>query len=90
MTKDKAITILNALWTYRDPNYTEKEIRIALDIAIKALERNYCETMTELLEIVSNIHCTRCDLNARCIFCEHEKLCDEMRKLHNKTHENNE
>ena len=34
----KEIEILRALWAYEKPNYTEKEIRDAIDLAIKALE----------------------------------------------------
>lgn len=38
MTNKEAIIILKALWAYKEPHYTEKEIREALDLAIKALE----------------------------------------------------
>lgn len=35
----KEIEILRALWAYEKPNYTEKEIRDAIEKAINALER---------------------------------------------------
>ena len=38
MTKEQAIKVIRALWAYKEPNYTEKEIREALDLAIRALE----------------------------------------------------
>lgn len=38
MTNEEAIKVLRALWAYKTPQYTEKEIREALDLAIQALE----------------------------------------------------
>ena len=38
MTNKEASTILRALWAYKEPRYTEKEIREALSLAIKQLE----------------------------------------------------
>ena len=40
MTYEEAIKVLSALWAYKAPQYTEKEIREALDLAIKALTYN--------------------------------------------------
>lgn len=40
MTIEKAIQILKSLWCYKDCNYTDTDIRKALDIAIKSLEKS--------------------------------------------------
>lgn len=40
MTYEDAIKVLSALWAYKAPQYTEKEIREALGLAIKALTYN--------------------------------------------------
>lgn len=39
MTNEEAVIILRALWAYKEPNYTEKEIRESIDLAIEALEK---------------------------------------------------
>lgn len=39
MTNEEAIEILKDLWRYEHSEYPEKDIRKALDIAIKALEQ---------------------------------------------------
>lgn len=39
ITKEEAIEILKDLWRYEHSEYPEKDIRKALDIAIKALEQ---------------------------------------------------
>ena len=39
MTIEEAIVILKKLWCYEKVDYSEKEIRNALDIAIKVLEK---------------------------------------------------
>lgn len=44
MTREEAITILKDLWRYEHTEYTDKEVRNALDIAIKELEQ---ETVAE-------------------------------------------
>ena len=38
MTKEEAIEVLKDLWRYEKSNYSEKQIRKALDMAIEALE----------------------------------------------------
>lgn len=38
MNKKQALNILNALWRYRDCGYSDKEVRDALDYAIRAVE----------------------------------------------------
>lgn len=45
----KEIEILRALWAYEKPNYTEKEIRDAIEKAIKALEAQRWIPVTERL-----------------------------------------
>ena len=51
MTNQEAIKVIRALWAYQEPHYTEKEIREALDLAIKALETPqvvlFAENITE-------------------------------------------
>ena len=37
MSYEEAIKVINALWAYKAPQYTENEIREALDLAIQAL-----------------------------------------------------
>lgn len=39
MTIEKAIQILQSLWCYKDCNYSDTDIRKALDIAINSLEK---------------------------------------------------
>lgn len=39
MTSEKAIEILKSLWCYKDPEYSDTDIRKALDIAINSLEK---------------------------------------------------
>ena len=47
MRNKKVLDILQALWCYRDPEYSDKEIREALNIAIKAVKKDagckYCK-----------------------------------------------
>lgn len=38
MTREDAVKVLNALWKYKHYGFSEKEIREALDMAIKGLE----------------------------------------------------
>ena len=54
MTNKEAVLILRALWAYKEPNYTEKEIREALDLAIDALENvdQLGEDLTKAMELV--------------------------------------
>lgn len=40
MTSEKAIQILQSLWCYKDCNYSDIDIRKALDMAIKALKKS--------------------------------------------------
>ena len=40
MTIEKAIEILQSLWCYKDCNYSDTDIRKALDIAIKSLKKS--------------------------------------------------
>lgn len=40
MTREKAIQILKSLWCYKNPKYSETDIRKALDIAINSLENS--------------------------------------------------
>lgn len=42
MNREEAITILKDLWCYEHTKYNDNEVRIALDIAIKALEQEPC------------------------------------------------
>lgn len=39
MTIEKAIEILQSLWCYKNPKYSDTDIRKALDIAINSLEK---------------------------------------------------
>ena len=39
MTNEKAIQVLKSLWCYKNPEYSDTDIRKALDMAIKALEQ---------------------------------------------------
>ena len=39
MTIEKAIQVLKSLWCYKNPNYSDTDIRNALDIAINSLEK---------------------------------------------------
>ena len=39
MTRKECIKVLQALWRYKDCEYSEKEIRESLSMAIKALEQ---------------------------------------------------
>lgn len=39
VTKEKAILILQELWKYEKVEYSDYEVRTAIDIAIKALEQ---------------------------------------------------
>ena len=45
----KEIEILRALWAYEKPNYTEKEIRDAIEKAIKALKEKMWIPTSEML-----------------------------------------
>lgn len=38
MTYEEAIKVLSALWAYKAPQYTEKEIQEALDLAVESLK----------------------------------------------------
>ena len=40
MKIEKAIEILKSLWCYKDCNYSDTDIRKALDMAIKSLEKS--------------------------------------------------
>ena len=40
MTIEKAIQILQSLWCYKDCNYTDTDIRKALDMAITSLKKS--------------------------------------------------
>ncbi len=46
MTNKQAIRICKALWAYKNPDYTEAEIREALDMAIEALQQD-CEKIVK-------------------------------------------
>lgn len=50
MTIEKAIQILKSLWCYKDCNYSDTDIRKALDMAIKSLEKS------NLNDNISKIH----------------------------------
>lgn len=39
MTIEKAIQVLKSLWCYKNTNYSDTDIRKALDIAINSLEK---------------------------------------------------
>lgn len=41
MTIEKAIQVLQSLWCYKDCNYSDTDIRKALDIAIKSLKKQH-------------------------------------------------
>ena len=40
MTIEKAIQILQSLWCYKNPEYSDTDVRKALDIAINSLEKS--------------------------------------------------
>lgn len=63
MTNKEAIKVLSALWSYKDPHYSETEIREALDLAIKALE---ARTQGEWIPIYP--------LTDKCSLCNGEAL----------------
>ena len=50
----KEIEVLRALWAYEKPNYTEKEIRDAIEKAIKALEAQGWIPVSERLPVNTN------------------------------------
>ena len=43
MTREESIKVLQALWRYKDCEYSEHEIRESLDMAIKALSVKPCD-----------------------------------------------
>lgn len=47
MTIEKVIQILKSLWCYKNPEYSDTDIRKALDIAINSLEKVNDNTMVE-------------------------------------------
>lgn len=51
MTIEKAIEILKSLWCYKDTNYSDTDIRKALDIAIKSLKKQH-----DLVDIQNEIN----------------------------------
>lgn len=59
MTIEKAIQILQSLWCYKDCNYSDTDIRNALDMAIKSLKKfndNTCDIIskTNLIKRLKN------------------------------------
>ena len=52
MTIEKAIQILKSLWCYKDCKYSDTDVRKALDLAIKALEK-----YNDNIDILANIQC---------------------------------
>lgn len=43
MTREEAILILQELWRYEHVKYKDYEVRTALEIAVKALDKQTCE-----------------------------------------------
>ena len=62
MTIEKAIEILKALWCYKNPKYSDTDIRKALDMAIKALEQEPCEDVMAIHTqgLAEGIRCAMC------------------------------
>ena len=59
MTIEKAIEVLKSLWCYKNPKYSDTDIRNALDIAINSLEKFNANTYdniskTHLIERLKN------------------------------------
>ena len=50
MTIEKAIQILKSLWCYKNPKYSDTDIRKALDIAIESLEKSNDNISNDLNE----------------------------------------
>lgn len=61
MTNKEAICVCKALWRYEKVDYTDKEVREALDLAIKALEERPHGVWTTVKGIEGTYYCSECD-----------------------------
>lgn len=74
MTIEKSIQVLKSLWCYKNPNYSDTDIRKAIDIAINSLEK---------FNDYTNDNISKSHLIKRLKNVEEEFIADNMESISN-------
>ena len=78
MMRKEAIKVLKDLWRYEHSEFSEKDIREALDMAIKALWQEPCEDAISRRAVLAIAGDSCLDLNS---YEDTQEFCDEIKAL---------